>query len=176
MTDTATIGPALIDAHVIDAHVIDAHVIDTHLMDSTSIETEQNIRLATSWLHWIGTADVAAMLQTAAPDWRLHGGPPNLPSGPAGLCVLAAHLQDVTQTWTVEDVIAAGDRVVLRATNRCEQPSFLGVPAAGKQQVFTATFTFLIRDGMVHQIWRNADDLGRLLQIGARIVAPGAGV
>ena len=91
------------------------------------------------------------MLQTAAPDWQLHGGPPNLPSGPAGLCVLAAHLQDVTQTWTVEDVIAAGDRVVLRATNRCEQPSFLGVPAAGVQQVFTATFTFLICDGMVHR-------------------------
>ena len=115
------------------------------------------------------------MLQTAAPDWQLHGGPPNLPSGPAGLCVLAAHLRDVTQTWTVEDVIAAGDRVVLRATNRCEQPSFLGVPAAGVQQVFTATFIFRICDGMVHEIWRNADDLGRLMQLGAGIAAPGAG-
>ncbi len=155
MTDIATINPTL--------------------TDTEAIEIEQNIRLATSWLHWIGTADVAAMLQTAAPDWQLHGGPPNLPSGPAGLCVLAAHLRDVTQTWTVEDVIAAGDRVVLRATNRCEQPSFLGVPAAGVRQVFTATFTFRICDGTVHEIWRNADDLGRVLQLGARIAAPGAG-
>ncbi len=155
MTDIATINPTL--------------------TDTEAFEIEQNIRLATSWLQWIGTADVAAMLQTAAPDWQLHGGPPNLPSGPAGLCVLAAHLQDVTQTWTVDDVIASGDRVVLRATNRCEQPSFLGVPAAGVQQIFTATFTFRICDGMVHEIWRNADDLGRLLQLGARIAAPGAG-
>jgi hypothetical protein len=38
--------------------------------------------------------------------------------------------------------------------------------------VFTATFTFRISDGLVHDIWRNADDLGRLLQLGARIGGP----
>lgn len=133
---------------------------------------DDNIRLATQWLSWIATGDVAAMLATAAPEWQLHGGPPNLPTGAAGLCVLAAHLQDVRQHWTVDDVIAAGDRVVLRATNVCEQPSFLGIPAAGVQQIFTATFTFRISDGVVHEMWRNADDLGRLMQLGARIEAP----
>ena len=145
------------------------------LLDPGLTEIEANVRLATNWLRWISTADVAALLQTAAPDWQLHGGPPNLPSGPAGLCVLAAHLRDVEQTWTIDDVIAAGNRVVLRATNRCEQPSFLGVPAAGVQQIFTATFTFRIDNGLVHDIWRNADDLGRLLQLGARIEPSGPG-
>jgi hypothetical protein len=133
---------------------------------------DDNVSLATSWLHWISTADVPAMLRTAGADWRLHGGPPDIPSGPAGVCFLAAHLADVEQTWTVNDVIAAGDRVVLRATNVCEQPAFFGVAAAGIQQVFTATFTFRISDGLVHDIWRNADDLGRLLQLGARIAGP----
>jgi hypothetical protein len=139
------------------------------MIDGEQNPVEQNIRLATSWLHWIETRDVPAMLRTAAPGWRLHGGPPDLPAGPAGICRLAAHLQDVEQTWTVDDVIAAGDEVVVRATNVCEQPSFFGVPAGGVQQVFTATFTFRIRRGLVHDIWRNADDLGRLLQLGARI-------
>ena len=55
----------------------------------------------------------------------------------------------------------------MRATNSCVQESFLGVPAAGVRQVFTATFTFRISDGLVHEIWRNADDLGRLIQLGA---------
>ena len=146
-------------------------MIDT-LTPGGLTDLEANVQLAMCWLHWIGTADVPAMLRTAAPDWRLHGGPPHLPSGPAGLCVLADHLRDVDQVWTVDDAIAAGDRVVLRATNVCEQPSFLGVPAAGVQQVFTATFVFRIVDGVVHEIWRNADDLGRLLQLGARIEAP----
>ena len=139
-----------------------------------SIDIEANIQLATSWLHWIETADVEAMLLTASADWQLHGGPPNLPSGAAGLRDLAAHLRDVEQIWTVDDVIATGDRVVLRATNACVQPSFLSVPAGGVQQVFTATFTFRIHDGIVHEIWRNADDLGRLLQLGARIESPSA--
>ena len=71
-------------------------------------------------------------------------------------------------------MIAEGDRVVVRATNNCEQNEFLGVPAAGIRQVFTATFTFRIVDGLVHEIWRNADDLGRLIQLGAVINVPDA--
>lgn len=69
-------------------------------------------------------------------------------------------------------MIAEGDRVAVHATNRCVQDSFLGVPAAGIEQVFTATFVFQILDGQVHRIWRNAADLQRLLQLGARILPP----
>jgi hypothetical protein len=58
----------------------------------------------------------------------------------------------------------------VRATNGCVQDAFLGVPAAGRTQTFTATFTFRIADGRVQETWRNADDLGRLLQLGARLV------
>ena len=142
---------------------------------TTMIDTDQNAELATQWLSWISAGDVASLLSTSTPDWQMHGGPPNLPAGPAGVCVLAAHLADVRQTWTVDDVIAAGDRVVVRATNVCEQPSFFGVPGAGIEQVFTATFIFHIHAGRVRTIWRNADDLGRLLQLGARISGPAVG-
>ena len=107
------------------------------------------------------------MLRTTAEDWQMHGGPPGLPTGPDGIHALIAHIGPIDQTWTIDDVIAEGDRVVVRATNSCVQESFLGVPAAGVRQVFTATFTFRISDGLVHEIWRNADDLGRLIQLGA---------
>jgi hypothetical protein len=50
------------------------------------------------------------------------------------------------------------------------QDSFLGVPAAGIEQIFTATFIFQIADGLVRRVWRNAEDLQRLLQLGARVV------
>ncbi|MGH3612181.1 MAG: hypothetical protein ACRDRK_06130 [Pseudonocardia sp.] len=36
------------------------------------------------------------------------------------------------------------------------------------RQVFTATFIHRIVDGLVVETWRNADDLGRLIQLGAR--------
>jgi predicted ester cyclase len=57
----------------------------------------------------------------------------------------------------------------VRATNSCVQDSFLGVPARGKRQTCSATFVHRIGGGKILQTWRNADDLGRLLQLGARI-------
>ena len=69
-------------------------------------------------------------------------------------------------------MIGEGDRVVVRALNTCVQDSFFGLPAAGIRQVFTATFTFRISDGLVHEIWRNADDLGRVLQLGVTFTLP----
>jgi predicted ester cyclase len=55
----------------------------------------------------------------------------------------------ITQEWTIHDVIAEGDKVVLRTTNRCTEGEFLGVPAAGIEQVFTATFVLQIEDGLI---------------------------
>ena len=135
-------------------------------------DIEFNKRLAVGWLEQVDQRNVLAMLSTTAPDWQLHGGPPGLPSGPDGVRTLMEHLSGVTQRWTIDDVIAEDDRVVVRATNNCEQDTFFGVPAAGVNQVFTATFTFRISDGLVQEIWRNADDLGRLLQLGAVITGP----
>jgi predicted ester cyclase len=78
----------------------------------------------------------------------------------------------VIQRWTLDDVITAGDKVVVRATNHCTQERFLGIPAAGRQQVFSATFIHRIEDGQIAETWRHADDLGRVLQLGATIQPP----
>ena len=136
------------------------------LQATSTTATTGNKQLAVDWLDQVSRHDIEAMLATTTSDWQMHGGPPNLATGRAGIISLFEHIGPVQQTWTVEDVIAEGDRVVIRATNLCEQESFFGLPAAGVQQVFTATFTFRIRNGMVAEIWRNADDLGRYLQIG----------
>jgi ketosteroid isomerase-like protein len=135
---------------------------------------DDNKALAVRWLHLVSAGDLDGMIRLCAPDWTMEGGPPGLPPGPDGLRTLFAGFGDITQEWTVDDVIGEGDRVAVRATNRCTQDSFLGVPAAGVEQVFTATFFFQIRDGQVARTWRNAADLQRLLQLGARIVPPAA--
>ena len=134
-----------------------------------------NKALAVSWLMHLNEKRTADLLRTTAEDCQMHGGPPGLPTGPDGIHALIAHIGPIEQTWTTDDVIAEGDRVVVRATNTCVQESFLGVPAAGVRQLFTATFTFRISDGLVHEIWRNADDLGRLIQLGALPTPPPAG-
>lgn len=100
----------------------------------------------------------------------MHGGPPKLLPGPDGVRELFRTFGSIAQKWMIEDVIAEGDKVVVHATNICVQESFLGIPGRGRQQT-TATFILKIADGKIIETWRNADDLGRVLQLGARITS-----
>jgi predicted ester cyclase len=137
-------------------------------------DIERNKRLAVRWLELVSAGDIEEMRRMTSPTWTMEGGPPNLPAGHEGLRVLFDDIGEIEQTWTIDDVIAEGDKVVVRATNHCTQESFFGVPGRGIEQVFTATFTFQILEGLVARTWRNAADLQRLLQLGARIL-PAAG-
>lgn len=133
--------------------------------------TEVNKTIARRWLELISQHDLAGLIALTDPNWAMHGGPPNLPRGAAGLHELFRSIGPVQQTWTVEDLIAEGDKVVVRATNRCVQDSFFGIDARGMEQVFSATFIHQIRGGRIVETWRNADDLGRIFQLGGRLEA-----
>jgi hypothetical protein len=134
-----------------------------------------NKRLAVRFLELVAAHDVDGLCALITPAWTMTGGPPGLPAGPEGIRLLFGTFGDIEQAWAVQDVIAEGDRVVVRAINTCDQESFLGVPSNGRTQVFTATFIHRIAGTpdrpLIDQTWRNADDLGRLLQLGAKIVA-----
>ena len=132
----------------------------------------QHKELARTFLDLVSAGDVEAMAELITPDWRMYGGPPNLPPGREGLQVLFGTFGPIEQTWTVDDVIAEGDRVVIRATDNVIQDDFMGIPAAGVRQVFTATFIHRISEGRIAETWRNADDLGRMLQLGVRLLPP----
>src|SRR5919202_3078910 len=132
---------------------------------------ERNKAVARRWLELVSDHDVDGLLALTSPTWRMTGGPPGLPPGAAGIRELFRTIGPVDQTWQIDDVIGEGDKVAVRATNTCVQESFFGIPGRGITQRFTATFVFRIANGKVEETWRNADDLGRLLQLGARIVA-----
>ena len=70
--------------------------------------------------------------------------------------------------YTVEDVIAEGDRVVARwsmtATHRGE---WRGVPPTGKQIRFRGVNIYRLEGGKVAEIWNFRDDLGLFQQLGA---------
>src|SRR5918992_4769217 len=64
---------------------------------------------------------------------------------------------------TVEDLIAEGDKVVARQTNRgTHLGDYMGVPATGKRVTFTAIAILRIADGKIVEHWINRDDLGIL--------------
>lgn len=147
--------------------------LQTHTVPATDAATvEENKRLARRWFALIGAGDVEELCRLTDPGWTMVGGPPDLPVGPDGVRALFATFGEITQSWELHDVVAEGDIVAVRATCRCVQDRFLGVPAAGVEQVFTAMFFFRFAGGLTVATWRNAADLQRLLQLGARVVPP----
>ena len=135
--------------------------------------TSDNKAIARRWFELVSANRVDEICAITSPSWSMQGGPPDLPRGHAGVRALFQTIGPVQQQWTIDDVIAEGDRVAVRATCECVQESFFGVAAHGRRQVFSATFIHRIADGVIQETWRNANDLGRLLQLGARI-EPGA--
>ena len=126
-----------------------------------------NKAIARRFLECVSAHDVDGILALITPTWRMTGGPPGLPPGEAGIRTLFASFGRIVQHWDIADVVAEGDAVVVRGTCTVEQDHFLGIYARGRQQVFTATFTHHVADGLIDRTHRNADDLGRLLQLGA---------
>ena len=79
---------------------------------------------------------------------------------------VSAGLTDVSMT--VEDVIAEGDKVVVRLTSRAVQSGvFMGLPPSGRAYAISEIHIFGIRDAKVSEHWHEADFIGMLRQLGA---------
>ena len=69
--------------------------------------------------------------------------------------------------FTIEDIIAEGDTVVVRYTTRgTHQGNFMGIPPTGKRVSVTGIFIDRIVNGKAVEQWFNTDDLGLLQQLG----------
>ena len=140
-------------------------------MDFT-IEIECNKLIACKFLELVSEGNVEKICEMIASDWNMHIGLSTfkIPSEHEGMRRLFETFGQIKQQWIIEDVLAEGDKVAVRATNNGMQENFLGIPSYGRPQTFTATFIHRIINGKIQQTWRNADDLGCVLQLGASIM------
>ena len=68
---------------------------------------------------------------------------------------------------TLEDLIAEGEKVVVRYTfHGTHQGQWRGLPPTGKAVTFTGIFICRIREGKIVEGWENADTLGLVQQLG----------
>jgi len=121
-----------------------------------------------------GDLDLADKL--VAPNAVNHdpAAPPNIPSGALGVKVVVTMLRSAfpDDHHTIEDLVAEGDKVVVRLTHSgTHQGSFLGLAPTGKHITNTSIHIFRIAPGKIVEVWANRDDLGVLQQLGA-IPAP----
>jgi steroid delta-isomerase-like uncharacterized protein len=69
---------------------------------------------------------------------------------------------------TVEDVIAEGDKVVIRVTGRgTHEGEFQGIPPTGARVTATGMGIARIADGRIAETWAAYDALGLMQQLGA---------
>jgi steroid delta-isomerase-like uncharacterized protein len=70
--------------------------------------------------------------------------------------------------FTIEDMIAEGDRVAVRLTAGARQTGeFMGMPPSGKSYRIGEIHIFRIRDGKVSEHWHQFDSMGMMTQLGA---------
>ncbi len=70
-------------------------------------------------------------------------------------------------TFTIEDHIAEGDRVVTRwSASGTHRGDFQGLPATGKQIQLSGIDVDRIENGKIAECWMNMDELGLLQQLG----------
>ncbi len=69
--------------------------------------------------------------------------------------------------FTIEDIVAEGDTVVVRSTARgTHQGELMGIPLTGKQVAVSGISITRIANGKAVEEWFNGDDLGLLQQLG----------
>jgi len=122
----------------------------------------------------INTASTAVAAELVAPDAEFHIGSPEPLIGPDGVLTIVNMMRsgfpDIQ--WSLDDVVAEGDKVAARFTMRgTHKGTFFGVPATGKQIVGRSTSFYRLADGMIVDDQGLPDVLGILRQIGA---VPGA--
>jgi steroid delta-isomerase-like uncharacterized protein len=103
-----------------------------------------------------------------APDFKEHDPLPGQGAGREGMKdrdkMLAAHL-DVR--FTVEDIIAEGEKVVVRWRNHGTHiGEFLGIPPTGKEFSVEGINVYRVIDGKLAEGWGVVDVFGQLLQLG----------
>jgi len=118
---------------------------------------------------------VGVLDELAIEDYVEHDPFPGQGNGRADLKARVQALQSAFDPlrFTVEDVIAEGDKVVVRWKNAgTHSGSFMGIPATKKTFSVAGIDVHLVRDGRIAEHWHVVDQLGQMQQMG---LIPGPG-
>ena len=99
-----------------------------------------------------------------------------LPPGVAGFKLFVPAFRSAFPDfqYTVDDVIAEGDKVAVRLTaHGTQKGEFASLPASGKQATWSEIHITDMADGKIVEHWVVQDQLGMMQQLGL-IPAPGA--
>ena len=116
----------------------------------------------------LNAGDVDALDALAVADYDEHDPLPGQGTGLAGLKDRVTTLRDAFgQIFTVEDVIAEGDKVVVRWTGTgTHRGAFMGIPPTERSFTIAGIDIHGFRDGRMAEHWHVVDQLSLLQQLG----------
>jgi steroid delta-isomerase-like uncharacterized protein len=116
----------------------------------------------------LNAGNVDALGELAVPDYDEHDPLPGQANGLEGLEQRVLMLRSAFRPhFTVDDVIAEQDKVVVRWTNRgTHVGEFLGMPPTGKPFAMSGIDIHRLRGGKLAEHWHVVDMFGLLQQLG----------
>jgi steroid delta-isomerase-like uncharacterized protein len=141
-----------------------------HVRAETARDRQANAAVARQFYQVLNTGDLSLLKETLAPNWVAH--PLNPGQGPGrdgfGPVVRAFRTSFPDLRFTIEDLIVAREKVVVRSTARgTHQGTFLGVPPTGRPVEFRATDIHRFAHRLIVDTWHLEDFYSFLVEVKA---------
>jgi steroid delta-isomerase-like uncharacterized protein len=141
------------------------------------MSTEQNKALARQLVEEaFNRGNLSVVDELVSPDFvEREQLPPGTPAGREGVKQLTVVFRGAFPDFkvTIDDLIAEGDRVVIRESwTGTQRGEFMGVPATGRTVRFGVIDILRFAGGRIVEHWGQMDSMGLMMQLGA-IPAPG---
>jgi predicted ester cyclase len=140
-----------------------------------STTEEKNKELVRSFLARLDGGDRSVIRKVYFPDVVLHfpGGPPmDIEATVQMVDTMYTAFPDFTHN--IDDLLAVGDKVVLRATDvGTHRGEYEGIPPTGKQVTVTVIAILKIVGDQIVEVWEEVDMLGFMKQLGLELKPSG---
>jgi steroid delta-isomerase-like uncharacterized protein len=133
------------------------------------MSTEENKNLVRRYQEAYNTGKLDELDGILAPNLISHNHLPGVPTGLAGAKMVHQGLLTSfpDSKTTIEDLVAEGDRVVMRGTaTGTHKGPFAGAPPTGKSFRVTTMSVFRIANGKIVEHWGVVDGTGVMQQLG----------
>jgi steroid delta-isomerase-like uncharacterized protein len=134
---------------------------------------EQNIALAKRYFETLNKADFEAFKELLSPDYAIYNpsGYPESTSREKLIENYKASAEAFSEfTWSIEDIIAAGEKVVCRIIARgTYKGGVQGLPTTERKFEFSLITIMRLENGKVQEEWQEDDQLGLARQLGMEL-------
>ncbi len=129
-------------------------------------DIEGNKELVLRFMELMDTHNFHALGEVLASDFYLHLGEASLNRDDTESMIRGFYEAFPDFTHTVEEILAVGNRVVMRATDRAtHHGSFQGIAPTGRQAVAGQIGIYRIAEGRIAEIWEQFDMHGFMQQL-----------